>query len=57
MANVVVGERTVEWTDFFALGHPFIPEKVSYKFDRQQYEAALASIDEVPVEPLGASRR
>lgn len=52
MAQVVVGERTVQWIDFFARGAPDIPTAVSFEFDRQQYEAALASLDAVPIEPL-----
>jgi hypothetical protein len=55
MAHVVVGERVVSWIDFFARGGPDIPDEPSFEFDRQQYEAALASFDAVPIEPLPPS--
>ena len=55
MATVVVGDRTVRWTDFFARGGPSIPPNLTFEFDRTDYEAALASISSVPVEPLPPS--
>lgn len=51
-AQVIVGDRTVRWTEFFARGHPPIPVDLFFEFDRQQYEAALASLDTVAVEAL-----
>jgi hypothetical protein len=52
MAIVALTEETVRWSDFFARGHPKIPRKVSFDFDRPQYEAALASIVDAEIEPL-----
>lgn len=52
MARVIVDNRTVVWTDFFARGHPDIPTKLKFTFDRQQYESALASVGSLEAEPL-----
>lgn len=52
MAAVSVEQTVVLWTDFFARGAPRIPAGVSFEFDRQQYEAALASIQDLEIQPL-----
>src|SRR5690606_29813986 len=52
MAQVIVGERIVQWTDFFARGNPPIPAHLFFEFDRRQYEEALDSLVTVAIEPL-----
>ena len=54
MARVSLGDRTVRWTDFFARGLPKLPAGMSFEFDRAEYEAALASLDALDIEPLPA---
>jgi hypothetical protein len=55
MAKVIVGEHTVRWIDFAARSGPDIAADTFFEFDRQQYEAALASLDTVPIEPMPQS--
>lgn len=55
MARVVATETTIQWIDFFARGAPDIPNGQTFEFERSQYEAALTSVDAVPVEDLARS--
>lgn len=52
MADVVVSDDAVRWTNFFAMGEPAIPADLSFEFDRSEYVAALASIESVAIEPF-----
>jgi hypothetical protein len=54
MVHIVVTDTTVHWVDFFTRGAPEITGSPAYEFDRVQYEAALHSIDDVPIENFPA---
>jgi hypothetical protein len=48
MARVDVSPATVVWRDFFARGAPELPGDLRFEFDRAGYEAALATLPDLP---------
>lgn len=44
MAHITLARRFVVWSDFFARGHPPLPDGLHFEFDRTDYEAAIAEL-------------
>jgi hypothetical protein len=50
-ARIVIGDATVRWEDFSALGGPPLPDDLAFEFDRAEYEAAIDRLADLPVQP------
>jgi hypothetical protein len=44
LARITIADALVTWSDFFARGHPELPEGLHFQFDRTTYQEAIAGV-------------